>query len=75
MEVFFFFLCFHHIVFCYKAMNLLSLGRLSQECNFTKVELHLIAIPVLLLSSMGRKNLNAQQTKLELCNVEIYPVV
>lgn len=47
----------------------------SQECNLTKVELHLIAIRMLLLSSMGRKRLNAQQTKLGFSNVEIYPVV
>lgn len=32
------------------------IGCLSQECNLTKVEQHLIAICMLLLSSIGRKN-------------------
>lgn len=50
------------------------IGCLSQECNLTKVEQHLIAIRMLLLSSIGRKNLNARQTKLGCCYVEIYPV-
>lgn len=40
------------------------IGCLSQECNLAKVEQHLIAIRTLLLSSIGRKNLNAWQTKL-----------
>lgn len=51
------------------------IGCLSQECNLTQVEQHLIAIRILLLSSIGRKNLNARQTKLGFCYVEIYPVV
>lgn len=40
------------------------IGCLSRECNLAKVEQHLIAIRTLLLSSIGRKNLNAWQTKL-----------
>lgn len=35
------------------------IGCLSQECNLPKVEQRLIAIRMLLLSSVGRKNLNA----------------
>ncbi len=51
------------------------IGCLPHEYNLTKVEQHLIAIRMLLLSSIGRKNLNARQMKLGFCNVEIDPVV
>lgn len=50
------------------------IGCLSQECNLTQVEQHLIAICIFPpLSSIGRKNLKGGQRKLRLCYVEIYP--
>lgn len=40
------------------------IGCLSQECNLTKVEQHLIAVRMLLLSSIGRKNLKCLTDKI-----------
>lgn len=59
-------LFFHHIVCLslFRGNKPALIGCLSQECNLTKVEQHLIAIRMLLLSSIGRKNLKCLTDKI-----------